>query len=527
MEELKELPENWCVKITAENINFYKTTDKLGFGQNYEYEINGFYGPKRDSKGYKGNFYPEDRTVLTDEDFKRLILKEKKEKYFLCDNAKLETLKQIFNFKTPRSFIENQFFNFNGEVCGKEKGEQVSFSDFLVYYKNKCIKEKIFPVLGYCKDASIEVKIYLTKTQRKLGTTTNKKEIVVFWNRAFYGNLEGVLGLDEYPLFTNKEILSIISSNKEEIDNLIKENTAPKKEKIYLTILETPNPGNNILGASFQVEEISEKVYKSGDIIFDFNNNYKDISHHISKTYEEECLFLDKITTFKKNLSQYKLGTEFNVAHLKNQKCIIESNDFKIDHDLRMIWNYSKDKSLFNDFARCVFYFEKWGEILKSKPEISKIDKKYLNSGCCKTLNPIIINYFKKKFPNYYNSLLKNKTGISWNSNGFWYVIDVNKCKSSVITEEDFLLLLEQQGELKNPYTEDINPCKEVYGTKIHEEFFKINDKKEVLYNPKSELIYEKEQNNLKNNTLEINENELILEIEFFPELEFINITKI
>lgn len=307
MEELKKLPENWCVKITAKNIDFYKTTDKLGFDLNYGYAINGFYGPKKDSKGYKGNFYPEDRTVLTDEDFKRLILKEKKEKYFLCDNAKFETLKQIFNFKTPRPLIENQFFNFNGEVYGKEKGEQVSFSDFLVYYKNKCIKEKIFPVLGYCKDASIEVKIYLTKTQRKLGTTTNKKETVVFWNRDFYGNVEGILGFNEYPLFTNEEILSIISSNKEEIDNL----------------------------------------------------------------------------------------------------------------------------------------------------------------------------------------------------------------------------LLEQQRKTKNPYSEYINPCKKVYGTKIHEEFSKINNKKKVLYNPKSELIYEKEQNNLKNNTLEINENELILKIESFPELEFINITRI
>ena len=40
MEELKELPENWCVKITAENIDFYKTTDKLGFAKNYEYMLN-------------------------------------------------------------------------------------------------------------------------------------------------------------------------------------------------------------------------------------------------------------------------------------------------------------------------------------------------------------------------------------------------------------------------------------------------------------------------------------------------------
>ena len=398
MEKLEELPENWCIKIKKENIDLYKNTTKLGFGINNNYIIGGYYGPKQDEKGWKASISPRNRTLITDEDFKRLVLKEKKEKYFLCD---------------------------------------------------------------------------------------------------------------------------------EEISNLIKENTAPKKEKIYLTILETPNPGNNILGASFQVEEVSKKVYKSGDIIFDFNTNYKAISYHISKTYEEECLFLDKIRTFKKNLSQYKLGTEFNVAHLKNQKCIIESNYFKIDSGLKMIWNYSKDKSLFNDFFRCVFYFGKWGEILESKPEISKIDKLYLSSACCKTLNPIIINYFKKKFPSCHTVLLKNHTGISWNSNGFWYVVDVNKCKSPVITEKDFLLLLEQQGELKNPYPEDINPCKEVYGTKIHEEFFKINDKKEVLYNPKSELIYEKEQNNLKNNTLEINENELILEIESFPELEFINITRI
>ena len=71
------------------------------------------------------------------------------------------------------------------------------------------------------------------------------------------------------------------------------------------------------------------------------------------------------------------------------------------------------------------------------------------------------------------------------------------------------------------------NPFKEVYGTKIHEEFSKINDKKEVLYNPKPELIYENEQNNLKDNKIEIKENELILEIEPFPELEFINITRI
>ena len=523
MEELKELPENWCVKITAENIDFYKTTDKLGFAKNYEYMLNMYYGPKDDKDGCKASILLKNRIVISKEDFKRLILKKKKEKYFLCDNAKFETLKQIFNFKTPRPLIENQFFNFNGEVCGKEKGEQVSFSDFLVYYKNKCIKEKIFPVLGYCKDASIEVKIYLTKTQRKLGTTTNKKETVVFWNRAFYGNVEGILGFNEYPLFTNEEILSIISSNKEEIDNLIKKNTAPKKEKIYLTILETPNPGNNILGASFQVEEISKKVYKSGDIIFDFNTNYKDISYHISKTYEEECLFLDKIRTFKKNLSQYKLGTEFNVAHLKNQKCIIESNNFKINHDLNIIWNYSKDEN----FAKCVFYYNNWGEILESKPEISKIDKLYLSSACCKTLNPIIINYFKKKFPSCHTVLLKNHTGISWNSNGFWYVIDVNKCKSPIITEKNFLLLLEQQGEFKNPFPKDENPCKEIYDTKIHEEFSKINDKKEVLYNPKPELIYEKEQNNLNNNTLEINENELILKIESFPELEFINITRI
>ena len=80
MEELKELPENWCVKITAKNIDFYKTTDKLGFDLNYGYSINGFYGPKEDSKGAKVNFYPEDRTVLTDKNFKRLILREKKEK---------------------------------------------------------------------------------------------------------------------------------------------------------------------------------------------------------------------------------------------------------------------------------------------------------------------------------------------------------------------------------------------------------------------------------------------------------------
>ena len=132
MEELKELPENWCVKITAENIDFYKTTDKLGFAKNYEYMLNMYYGPKDDKDGCKASILLKNRIVISKEDFKRLILKKKKEKYFLCDNAKFETLKQIFNFKTPRPFIENQFFNFNGEVCGKEKGEQVSFSDFLV-----------------------------------------------------------------------------------------------------------------------------------------------------------------------------------------------------------------------------------------------------------------------------------------------------------------------------------------------------------------------------------------------------------
>ena len=299
------------------------------------------------------------------------------------------------------------------------------------------------------------------------------------------------------------------------------------KKYVYLTILQTPNPSNHTLGATFEVKEKENLVYESKSIYFDFNKEYKNISYKISQTKEESIKLVNKLYTIKNKLEEYKIGTKFNLAHLKNKKYIIESNDFQISNDLKVILNYSKNKSFFSDFARCVFYHDNWGEILESKPEISKIDKLYLSSACCKTLNPIIINYFKKKFPSCHTVLLKNHTGISWNSNGFWYVIDVNKCKSPVITEKDFLLLLEQQGEFKNPYTEDENPCKEVYATKIHEEFSKINDKKEVLYNPKSELIYEKEQNNLKNNTLEINENELILKIESFPELEFINITRI
>lgn len=302
------------------------------------------------------------------------------------------------------------------------------------------------------------------------------------------------------------------------------------KKYVYLTILETPNPNNHTLGATFEVEEKENLIYENKFVYFDFNKEYKNISYKISKTKEERDETINKLYTIKSKLEEYKIGIEFNPAHLKNQKCIIESNNFKIDSNLEMIWNYSKNGKLSDTstfYMRCIFYCDEWGEIIKPEQIISKIDKLYLDSACCKTLNPVIIHYFYAKFPKCNPILKKEHTGISWDSNSFWYVIDVNKCKSPVITEKDFLLLLEQQRKFKNPFPKDENPCKEIYDTKIHEEFSKINDKKEVLYNLKPELIYEKEQNNLKDNKIEIKENELILEIEPFPELEFINITRI
>ena len=527
MKELEELPENWCIKIKKENIDLYKNTTKLGFGINNNYTIGGYYGPKQDEKGWRASISPRNRTLITDEDFIRLVLKKEKIKCFLCENlGEFNVVKKIFNLNLNSTYNEDlkQYFSFDGKIyenISKNDFELYSFNNFINFYKNKCITQKIFPILGYCIDTCKEIKLYLTKTQRKLSNAVHKNIIATYWDNNFYGNIIILTGLEDYfPLFTNEELLSIINDNKKEVEDII---INSNEKYVYLTILETPNPNNHTLGATFEVKEKENLIYENKFVYFDFNKEYKNISYKISKTKEERDETINKLYTIKSKLEEYKIGTKFNLAHLKNRKYIIESNDFQISDDLKIILNYSKNKSLFSDFARCVFYRDNWGEILKS--EI--IDKLYLNNACCKTRNHIIINYFKKKFPNCHNLLLENHTGISWNSNGFWYVIDVNKCKSPVITEKDFLLLLEQQGEFKNPFPKDENPCKEVYDTKIHEEFYKINDKKGVLYNLKPELIYEKEQNNLKDNKIEIKENEFILEIESFPELEFINITRI
>lgn len=192
MKELEELPENWCIKIKKENIDLYKNTTKLGFGINNNYTIGGYYGPKQDEKGWRASISPRNRTLITDEDFIRLVLKKEKIKCFLCENlGEFNVVKKIFNLNLNSTYNEDlkQYFSFDGKIyenISKNDFELYSFNNFINFYKNKCITQKIFPILGYCIDTCKEIKLYLTKTQRKLSNVVHKNIIATYWDNNFY-----------------------------------------------------------------------------------------------------------------------------------------------------------------------------------------------------------------------------------------------------------------------------------------------------------------------------------------------------
>lgn len=75
---MEKLPEKWCIKITRENLEFcQKLQEKeLGFEQGYDYTIGSYYGPMADRNGWKGSSNTANRTEITFEQFKRLVLGE-------------------------------------------------------------------------------------------------------------------------------------------------------------------------------------------------------------------------------------------------------------------------------------------------------------------------------------------------------------------------------------------------------------------------------------------------------------------
>lgn len=88
------LPEEWCLKITEENINFCKSLEnnELGFVKDYNYVLNGYYSPIKDKDGYLGSFYNKNRIEITLYEFKKYVLKisykEESELYRLIRESK-------------------------------------------------------------------------------------------------------------------------------------------------------------------------------------------------------------------------------------------------------------------------------------------------------------------------------------------------------------------------------------------------------------------------------------------------------
>lgn len=125
--------------------------------------------------------------------------------------------------------------------------------------------------------------------------------------------------------------------------------------------------------------------------------------------------------------------------------------------DIQTVYNEFKLIKPVITYSNAIKSFSTYSEevILEDNKELtlSEIFGKFLTSfpkeGCCKTNDPILINFLNKKYPFSNPTCPNHFSGAGWSSTGFWYLINVEKSSKPLYTLEELKPFIDTEEYVK------------------------------------------------------------------------------